>query len=249
MKTKRIGMRFKWFGVLAIATAAIVGLAISPAIGASGLLTQKKGVKLFFTKKQANKLFLTKKAGTQLVTNATAETDKRIAAATAGLVSKAQADSSYLPANGSVQLQISPGNWQSRGGVASIDLSTNSADLDASAASADEFFGVNLTIPSVLAGRPVSITSFELCYNAAGATATIDRVFLFTSTPAGTNVSPSGTTPINDETDRDDTTCRTYAGAAPVPIGPTTLSEIVLRNDYSAAGGITVTRLTVNLST
>jgi hypothetical protein len=247
VKTKSIGMRFKWIGVLAIATAAVVGLAISPAIGASGFLTQKKGVKLFFTKKQANKLFLTKKAGSKLVTDATVETDKKIAAATAGLVSKAQADSSYLPSKGSFQLQVSPTNWVAAS-TGTVDYSTAAAGLDSTGAVADRFFNAALTIPAVLAGRPVSLTSFELCYNTL-ANATIDRVFLFTNTPTSADVSPIGTTPIDDEADRTDAACRTYAGAAPIPIGPTTLTEIVVRNDYAAASSVTVTRLTVNLST
>ncbi len=247
MKKKTTGTKFKWFATLTIATAAITALVISPAFGGSGFLTKKKAGQLFLTKKQATKLFLTKTEGKKLTESAAADADKKIAAATSGLVSKAQADSSYLPAKGSIQLQVSPSNWISASS-GSVDYSTSAVELKSSGTASDQFFNVALTLPSVLAGRSVSIKSFELCYD-VGASATLDRVFLFTNTPTSAEVSPLGTTPINDETDRTDATCRTYAGAAPVPIGPTTLAEIVVRNDYAAASSITITRLTVNLST
>lgn len=246
MKKKRTGTKFKWFATLAVATAAVTALAISPAFGGPGFLTKKKATQLFLPKK-AKKLFLTQAESKKLTESAATETDKKIAAATSGLISKAQADSAYLPSKGSVQLQVSPTNWISAS-AGSVNYSTSAVDLGSSGAASDQFFNVALTLPSVLAGHPVSINSFELCYDAAP-TATIDRVFLFTNTPTSANVTPSGTTPINDETDRTDATCRTYAGAAPIPIGPTTLAEIVLRNDYSSAGSVQVTRLTVNLST
>jgi hypothetical protein len=95
------------------------------------------------------------------------------------------------------------------------------------------------------AGQAHPIDSVVLCY-AASAMATIDTVILDKTT----SVTAPGTDTalVNDDTDRTDTTCRTYAPAGPVAIGPNDMIQLVVKGKFSAPSDIAISRLTVNLS-
>ena len=200
---------------------ALTATVISPALGGPGFLTKSGAKKTFFTKKKTNQLFLR----------------------------KSSASANFLPASGDTTLQISPDNWVATG---SATVAHFSGEADLKGSSGTEFFNAAINLPTQLQGRAVKIDSFELCYDATIANAKLDRVFLFvTKNATASDPIPSapGATPIDDDTDRTDSTCRTYAAAGPVTIGPNDFAQIVIRNAYTAASHVTVGRLTVHLST
>jgi hypothetical protein len=215
-------------GVLAVALTATI---ISPALGGPGFLTNKAAKKTFFTKKKTNQLFLRKSS------------------ASSSFYTKSQANSTFLPASGDTTLQISPDNWVAAG---SATVTHFSGEAQLKGSSGTEFFNAALNLPTVLQGRAVKIDDFELCYSATNAGAKLDRVFLFVVRNAtASNAIPSapGETPIDDNTDRTDSSCRTYAAASPVAIGPNDFAQVVVRNAYTSATNVVVGRLTVHLST
>jgi hypothetical protein len=89
------------------------------------------------------------------------------------------------------------------------------------------------------------IDSVVLCY-AASATATLDTVLLDKTTSV--NAPGPDNVFVSDDTDRTDATCRTYAPANPVAIGPDDMLQMIVKGKFTAASDITVSRLTVNLS-
>jgi hypothetical protein len=217
----------RWIVLALLAGAAIGAIAIQPAIG-GGLFTKKKAKKVFYTKAQSDSRFLTPAAG-----------DGRY-------LTPASGDGRYLPGAGSIQLQISPDNW-----FAALDATVHHSTgfVGLSGNAANQFYNEAVSIPAQLQGRPMQINSFVLCY-AVGLNAILDRVFLAKTTPVSSDVIPTVTTPIVDNTDRPsgERTCRTYAGASPVPIGPQDQVQIVLGADFSTLDSISVSRTTVNMS-
>ena len=225
----RHGRLLVLIGVLALALTATV---ISPALGGPGFLTKNAAKKTFFTKKKTNQLFLRKSS------------------ASSRFYTKDQANSTFLPASGDTTLQISPDNWVAAGTSATVTHFSGDALLKGS--SGTEFFNAALNLPIELQGRAVKIDSFELCYSATNAGAKLDRVFLFVirdATAANPVPGAPGETPIDDNTDRTDSSCRTYAAANPIAIGPSDFAQIVVRNAYTSATNVAVGRLTVHLST
>jgi len=159
---------------------------------------------------------------------------------------KGQSDSRYLPSSGQIQLQISPDNWV----PSDTDTVTHFvAEAFLNGNGLSQYYHLGLTLPSVLQGRPVRLDSFELCYRVS-ASATIADVSLTKATPTSGNVSPSSSTPVNDVTSRPagEATCRSYAPASPVPIGPQDLIQINVVANFSSPSNIQITRSTVNLS-
>jgi hypothetical protein len=216
---------------VAVITAALVGtVAITSAMGGGGFLTKKK----------ANNLF--EKKGTSY---SKAESDGRY-------YGKGESDGRFRALADSTRYAVSSANWVTRDPVGNpLDLSnTGTVGLNSTGAEANVFFDAALTLPQAIQGRNVSVDSFELCYTAISATATLDAVFLHRRTQ--TAADPYGGTlavsPIFDDTDRDDESCRTYSGAGPVELGPNDVASIAIRADFSGAGGIGVSRLTVNTS-
>jgi hypothetical protein len=224
-------MRSPLVVVLAAVATVAIGISVSPAVGGPSFLTLREAKQAFFTKKATKRLFLQKNAARDLLT-------------------EAQADRRYLPLDGATTLQVSPTNWTvTAGGGSVVDHYSGEAHLRATGGGT-LFFNSALTIPASLQGRPVSIDGFELCYDATDAGVTLDGVFLYKSTPTSANVNPGGTVPIDDETDRHDASCRGYARATPVPVGPNDIAQVVIRANYdAAAGAIRISRLTLNLST
>ncbi|HVO54114.1 MAG TPA: hypothetical protein VMT37_06865 [Solirubrobacterales bacterium] len=209
------------------ATLAVVALAgfVSPAFGGPGFLTPQQAKTIFVTKKAAKKLLSKSAAGSTYLTKSAA----------ASLVSKSEAESKFLPSSAPSTLQVSPSSWVAASGGGTVSYFTNQVNLNKSA-SGEAFFDAGMTVPSVLQGRPVRITSFELCYEAS-ATAALEKVLLRVGSE---NV-------VEDNTKRTDNTCRTYTPASPVTIG-SSLVQVVVKVAYTAASDADVSRLSVNLA-
>lgn len=200
---------------------------ITAALVVTVAITSALGGGGFLTKKKANKRYAKKGA----------------------VYTKGQSDARFLPLSHTSRYMVSPANWVTTAGSSSVILGSGETSLAASIATTDRFFFAALTLPQTVAGRTVQIDSFELCYQASAPQATLDGVFLFKIADAtAADWDGAGSTPISDDTDREDDTCRTYAGAAPVPLGPNDLAQVAVRVDYSGPGVLPVGRLSVNLS-
>lgn len=226
---------------LAVAGALIITAAvISPAVGGPRFLTLGDAKKVFVTKKQANRKFLRKAAAY----------NRR--QANARFLDQSEGDGRYLPAGTATRIQVSPDNWVAADADVDIDHFSGEVQLGTLSAGA-KFFNAALTLPTVLHGRPVKVDSFELCYDATDPEVTLDYAFLFVvpnSTADDPLGSSSGITPIEDDTNRNDATCRTIAGAAPVTLGPNSLAQVAVRVDFVGPGGtLRIGRLTLNTST
>jgi hypothetical protein len=203
---------------------AIGAVTITPAI-AGGLFTKHKAKNLFYTKAASDARFDTK------------------AAADARFLTPGAGDSRYLPRSAISQIQIGTDSFQSATAGATVNRFTGATNLHGIAP--NTFFNAPITMPSVLQGRPTRIDSMVLCY-AASATAKLDNVILDKTTSV--TAPGTDTTLVADDTDRTDTTCRTYAPATPAAIGPNDMIQLVVKGNFSAASDIAVSRLTVNLS-
>jgi hypothetical protein len=213
--------------VVVLAIVALGGFVISPAFGGPGFLTTKKAKKLFVTKKSAKSFLTTSSAdGTYL--------SKASAAGT--YVTKAAADSSYLPASGNIRLAVPPSALVAASGGGSVSYFSNETDLHG--ASSGIFFNAPITVPVTLQGHALRLNSVELCYSATLAPATLDAIFLFVG----------GVVKLEDDTNRHDNACRTYAPANPVALGPNDWVILVLRTAFSSASQIEVTSVAANLS-
>ena len=167
---------------------------------------------------------------------------------TSGFYSKTQADAAFSPLHGTTKIQVSPESWLAATSTNTVANSSGQVALSASAAGTFKFFNAGFSIPVAVRGHAVSVDSFELCYDATNANVTLDRVFLFRNTATAATPLGSANTPIDDDTDRHDATCRTYSAASPVALGPNDLVSIIVRAGFTAAGSIDVSRLTLNLS-
>lgn len=223
------GVSVRMIALVAIASAALAGFVISPAFGGPGFLTKKAAKRTYITKKVVKKTYITKKA-----------TDQKY-------ITKDAANTAFAPRKAETKLQVSPDNWVAASSGATIVHSSGEVALRSPAAVTDLFFNAALTTPAVLQGQPISLKSFELCY-IASSSSKISRVFLYERRPTEANPGSSGTFPIDDDTDRTDIACRTYASTSPVPLDEDGLFQIVLRADYTGSGSVNVTRLTLNLT-
>ncbi len=231
-KKRFLGVSVRVIALVAVASVALAGFVISPAFGGPGFLTKNAARKTYVTKKVVKKTYITKKATGQKY------------------ITKDDANTAFAPRRAETTLAVSPANWISAGSGAtqSVTYFSGEADLTSTAAGTFKFYNAALTLPAVLQGQPVSVKSFELCY-AASAAAKITRVFMFSERPTSAAPHPSGATPISDDTERTDDTCRTYAAASPVALDPSALYEIVLRADFTAgSNSVNVSRLTVDLT-
>jgi hypothetical protein len=150
----------------------------------------------------------------------------------------------FLPSSGNFQVQIASDEWVETGAASTVAHFTGETDLKSN--TANQFFNAPISIPSAIQGRATQINSVVLCY-AVNANATLDEFFL-DKTTATTNLGPT-TQLVADDTNRTDTTCRTYTptgGSAAV--GPNDMIQVVIRADFAAASSIGVSRLTVNMS-
>jgi hypothetical protein len=114
------------------------------------------------------------------------------------------------------------------------------------ASSGPATFNAPLTVPSVLQGQATRVDSVVFCYVAAP-TATLDAVIVDKTTSV--NGTGADTQLVNDDTDRTDTACRTYAPASPVPIGPNDMLSFAVKGNFTGSPNFIIpTRLTVDLS-
>lgn len=93
-----------------------------------------------------------------------------------------------------------------------------------------------------LYGKSLQLTGMQLCYSATNANATLSDVSLIRRN-ANSGGSTFGALVATDPTDRDDDTCRTYAGT-PQVMAPNSFIEVVLDVTYTGSGGFTLTRTT-----
>lgn len=96
--------------------------------------------------------------------------------------------------------------------------------------------------PASLYGKSLSLTGMEVCYDATGPTVVLDRVRLFrwvSTTPGGAG----GFSVVDDQTDQNDSVCRTYSGTAQT-IPANGFVEAQLLVDWSGAGIFRTQRVT-----
>jgi hypothetical protein len=198
-------MSIERLALLLLATVALVGFVVSPALGGPGFLTTKKANKVFLKKRVANTRFLTKnEAGTLFY-------------------SRGEADSRFLRPEGEIRINAGPTNWVV-GAAFEGPAPTATYFADAvrlrSTAEAAAFAQLAPEIPVNLYGRPVKIVGAELCYD-AGANAELEAVILdMVSESNGIGEPPPITEVVRDQTSRTDNACRSYRAPSPVPLDP-----------------------------
>ncbi len=97
-------------------------------------------------------------------------------------------------------------------------------------------------LPTSLYGKRVRLTGLELCYNANNAAVTLSEVTLTawaTTAADGAN----GQSVVRDTTDRDESTCRSYA-ATPRILGTNGFAELELDVDWNGTGSFRIQRTT-----
>lgn len=223
------------FAVIAALAVALAGFVVSPALSGPGFLTDDEAAKVFLKKKRASKVFLKKKrANNRFLTKK---------AATSRYYSKTEADGRFLRPEGEIRLGVATSEWVS-GDELTVDYNANEATFPGGGN--DRFAITGSTIPTLLYGRQVSLKAVELCYVTFGDSA-LDAVFvrLYGTTPTAATTERSL---VIDDTDRNDSGCRTYAGPATLPVGDEVLN-VTLRYDAPAAGldELSIRRLTVLL--
>lgn len=224
MKERLMSGRGRWLALAVVAGLAIGAVTITPALG-DGLFTKHKAKNLFYTKSASDARFLTP------------------GSADGRYLTPGSADGRYLQRSGQIQIQIGTDSFEPTPGSGSVNRFTGATNLHGIAP--NTFFNAPITVPSVLQGRPTQIDSVVLCY-AASAMATLDTVILDKTTSA--TAPGTDTALVLDDTDRTDSTCRTYAPATPAGLGPNDMIQLVVKGKFSAASDISVSRLTVNLS-
>lgn len=238
--------------IAAVAAFLAGAVAISPAIGGPGFLTNKKASRIFakkdqvYTKSVADATFLSKsEADNKFLPKS--EADGRF-------LPRSEADGRFLPLSHSIREMVSPDAWVAfvDGDVTRVVHEQGEGQLTwtGSGAALDVPFNAALDLPQAIQGRTVRVESFELCYE-TDVNVTLSRVSLV-KTSNVTNVDPDGatSTPIDDTTNRTDNNCRTYSGAGPVAIGANDFVQVEVRVDYATSGPLfmKVTRLSLNLS-
>jgi hypothetical protein len=218
-------------GVTGLITLALGGTFVSPAVSGPSFLTAKKAHELFFTRDATKRYFLRKADG----------------------FTRAQTRARFLHAKATTLLQVSPATWVAAPG-GTVSHSGMGSMLEATEPSGFAFFMAPLTVPATLQGRQVSIESFELCYrhtnNDPPSPLSLVALMVKREQTAANPYLDDVDAPISDNTDRLDTTCRTYEGPSPVKIGPRDVAQILLRVDVGGENdGIEVGRLTLKLRT
>jgi hypothetical protein len=210
-----------------LAAVAAIGLllaaaVVSPALGGPDPLSLKEAKKVFVKKKAAKKKYLTKSD------------------AAAAYLTPAKANAAYLPARGALRIPIQPSDWVLvDNGTGNGALVVHEADAAVTAGGTPnndvDVFGP-AHVPSVLGGRPVSVSSLEVCYE-FGASALpqpiLDRVTL-QRVGGGTDADPVNTVLENvfvDDNGRVDDACANI-GFPPVQLKGTDSLGIGLRFDF-----------------
>lgn len=155
-------------------------------------------------------------------------------------------DSAEFVQNGGIKLVVlKPWQvWPSAG--VTIDSSFFGFTIfSAAAAAADKNLILVPDIPVTLYGKSLELTGMQLCYDAQDANAVLDQVMLFRSYANNGNVH-NNTFVVDDMTDRDDSTCRTYTGT-PQVLAPNAFAMIQLVVDWTGAGNFNVNRTTLFL--
>jgi hypothetical protein len=209
---------------LLVVVAVVAGLTVSPALGGPGFLTVQKAKRVFFTKKKTNRLFLRKSAA----------------------LTQADGDARYPQRHGTMRVQVGPDNWVQGSNTATVDYAPFLVSMQSTGAANTQRFHASPQLPSEVGGEPVRIESFELCYDATAPSAEIDGMALLRQTTTG----PSDThdTLATDTTVRNDKACAIVPVASSPALGANSVVQVLLEVDYSAAGAVRVSRLTLNLS-
>lgn len=116
-------------------------------------------------------------------------------------------------------------------------------DFSSAGANANQRVILIPDIPVTLYGRSLQLTGMQLCYNATNANVVLDEVALLRSAANNANTINSNFV-VNDTTDRNDNTCRTYSGT-PQVMAPNAFATVELTVDWLGAGGFTVSRTTL----
>jgi hypothetical protein len=154
----------------------------------------------------------------------------------------ADIDESTFPST--IRLNLPPTSWVTAGiPDADVTYFVGLARVEGAGAGFRNVFA-NVQVPNQLGGRSMELKSFELCYGAA-ATAVLNEVKV--RTIESTSTTPfSDTTVISDDTDRSDSSCRTYEPSQPVVVGPNEFLEPGLSLNFSG-GQFKIYRTTVVL--
>jgi hypothetical protein len=213
---------------------------VSPALGGPDPLSLKEAKKVFVKKKSAKKKYLTK------------------ADAAAAYLTPAKGNAAYLPAKGALRVPIQPSEWVLvNNGTGTGALTAHEADVAITAGGTPnndvDVFGP-AHVPSVLGGRPVSVSSLEVCYefgSSALAQPILDRIAL-QRVGGGTDADPVNTVLQNvfvDDSGRVDSACATV-GFPPVQLAGTDSLGIGLRFDFPSDNTLVrVGRASLNGST
>lgn len=166
---------------------------------------------------------------------------------------KTQSDGRYLPRAGSVSITEPLTGWAAAVptayGVQAQRGNEWLHNLDATDPGTG-IYRLGLTTPAKLQGRPVTLQSIELCYSAFKPNTTLTRVTLLDATISGTTSAAAITTPIEDFTIRDDTSCQTYTPSSPLAVDQTHTLTLEVRATFgTTAEWLVVNRVTANYAT
>lgn len=155
-----------------------------------------------------------------------------------------------LPLNGPYRLSLPPSLFVADDpGSASVEYATGRAILSGGiGAAADVGFRAPIVVPVDLLGQRPRLDSFEVCYNAEPANATIDSLSVVRTTPTDGNLPPVASSPISDGTDRADRRCVALPAATVPTLGPNDVLEALVTVDFSATSTVDIYRVTVNFS-
>jgi hypothetical protein len=231
-----------WLVLLATATVAAGGYAISPAIGGGGkLLTKKRAKRIFYPRAEADARFAP--AGSSY---SKSESETRFAPLGSSY-SKSESDARYLSPTGDTRLSVDPNHWDEQfGGGLSVQRFSGSVVFSAGGALSNQFANQSLEVPQLQFGIPLRVVAFELCYETAN-NSTLDEISLRRVTATAAVPVGSPVDLIDDPTNRTDNSCRTYTAPSPIPIGPEDTLHLLATLDFSAAGTLRFTRTTLIL--
>ncbi|MEK6277462.1 MAG: hypothetical protein AABM29_05575 [Actinomycetota bacterium] len=232
-----------WLAMAAVVALAAASLAIQPAFGGPRTDIPGWAKKLFFTKEEIRIGFTPRTTARKHYKKFA---KKKNVYSKGEVYSKEEVDSNFVPSSGSTELSVNPSNWVAETLTPPVGTLNYATLLTYLSATGSSDFQAALTVPAKLQQKQVKIDSFELCYDTNGGT--LESVGMITVEHApGNATNLPGTLVINDETDRTDNACRTYAsGGGAVAIGP---DDIVVVQVTIAGGSVLVGRLTLNLST
>jgi hypothetical protein len=165
-------------------------------------------------------------------------------------ITKGAANRRFLPARGQLKLQVGDTEWVTGAGSGAVTYFADAVQLTDPSTDCG-LAGCALIaapdIPLQLLGRHVRVQSFQLCY-AANADATLEDVGLVKQTTT-TPPPPTPAFPIDDNTSRTDSACRTYRAAHPLKIGAADDIKLdALVNFANDSAKFLIFRTTLNLS-